>query len=75
MAGADVIDEPHLTVPHPRLPERPFVLVPLAEIAGDCRHPVLGATVAVLCERISPSDLVRVAGPEWRLARYLRGPG
>jgi len=29
------IDEPNLTLPHPRLFERPFVLLPLAEIAGD----------------------------------------
>lgn len=29
------VDEPHLTLPHPRLFERAFVLVPLAEIAGD----------------------------------------
>ena len=40
--GRLVIDEPGLRLPHPRAHERLFVMGPLAEIAPDWRHPVLG---------------------------------
>lgn len=39
---------PELTLPHPRLPERRFVLVPLVEVAPRLRHPALGRTAVEL---------------------------
>ena len=46
--GESVVETPNLTIPHPRMHERRFVLEPLAEIAPHAKHLVLGKSVAEL---------------------------
>jgi 2-amino-4-hydroxy-6-hydroxymethyldihydropteridine diphosphokinase len=48
LLGDEIIDEPGLTVPHPRFRERFFVLGPLAEVAADWKDPVTGRRVGEL---------------------------
>ena len=44
--GDRILNRPHLTLPHPRMGDRAFVLVPLADIAPHWQHPHTGQTVA-----------------------------
>lgn len=52
-----VIDTPPLIIPHPRLHERGFVLAPLADVAADFVHPVLGDRVWELLQRADVSGI------------------
>jgi 2-amino-4-hydroxy-6-hydroxymethyldihydropteridine diphosphokinase len=69
--GGAVISEPGVTIPHPRLHLRRFVLAPLAELAPDFIHPTLHATVTDLLNRLTDSHTVRRLEPAaTRLSGY-----
>ncbi len=55
--GDTVLEATGVTVPHPRLHERAFVLVPLAEIAGEVMHPILGRTIFDLADESDRSGI------------------
>jgi 2-amino-4-hydroxy-6-hydroxymethyldihydropteridine diphosphokinase len=59
LAGDLVIDTPELTIPHPRLAERGFVLVPLFEIAPKLVHPLEKASVTQLLSRLKGKEKIR----------------
>lgn len=61
--GKTVLDRPGLTLPHPRLRERGFVLIPLAEIAPDAVEPVSGEPVQSLLQRLPSPGRADPIGP------------
>ncbi|MFN8310280.1 MAG: 2-amino-4-hydroxy-6-hydroxymethyldihydropteridine diphosphokinase [Chitinophagales bacterium] len=55
LMGSMVFQSERLQIPHPMMPQRRFTLLPLAEIAGNVRHPILNKTIKELLE-ICPDE-------------------
>jgi 2-amino-4-hydroxy-6-hydroxymethyldihydropteridine diphosphokinase len=79
--GNEVVHEPDLEIPHPRLAERAFVLIPLNEIAPEARDPRSGETVAQLLQRVFPAPtrsanaIVPIQNDLWSAYRWLDDAG
>ncbi len=63
-----ILETPELQIPHPRMTQRAFVLVPLAEIAPDWIEPVSGVAIAQLVEKVDRSGVNK---QEIKVARQL----
>lgn len=60
--GAQVVELPHLEIPHPRLHLRAFALVPLAELVPEAVHPALGRSIGKLAQDIEGREGVTALG-------------
>jgi 2-amino-4-hydroxy-6-hydroxymethyldihydropteridine diphosphokinase len=55
-----VLTDTELTIPHPRIAERAFVLAPLADIIPDFRHPQTGETIEEMLDRLGTTGVERL---------------
>jgi 2-amino-4-hydroxy-6-hydroxymethyldihydropteridine diphosphokinase len=62
--ASEVIHQAGMEIPHPRLAERLFVLIPLAELAPELRHPILRRTAAELLTATQDRSAVRIWQPQ-----------
>ena len=60
-----IVEDGDLMIPHPRLPERAFVLRPLLDLDPDLTHPATGERLADVLARIGTDGLVQVAPQGW----------
>lgn len=60
MVDEQVLELPDLTVPHPRMHERGFVIIPLAEIAPHASHPILNSTASDIAADLTDQGLRRL---------------
>ena len=67
--GDIILDSKELTIPHPAMHQRHFVLEPLAEIAPEVIYPVLKKTIRELLDALPPGQAVRKLKPEPRISR------
>ncbi|MBS0171831.1 MAG: 2-amino-4-hydroxy-6-hydroxymethyldihydropteridine diphosphokinase [Nitrospira sp.] len=59
-----ILTDPHVTIPHPRLHLRRFVLAPLVELAPEKRHPLLGQSLRQLLSQLQDQSIVRRLDPQ-----------
>lgn len=57
--GDKIVNTPEVTIPHPVMAQRRFVLEPLAEIAAGIEHPVLKKSIAELLQGLPPGQMVK----------------
>ncbi|PLY05742.1 MAG: 2-amino-4-hydroxy-6-hydroxymethyldihydropteridine diphosphokinase [Desulfuromonas sp.] len=60
-----LLDTPELTIPHPRLQHRHFVLLPLNDLAADLTHPQIGLSVNELLKRLPPAEGISRIMESW----------
>ena len=63
--GDEAIRDAGIEIPHPRLADRRFVLIPLSELAPEFRHPVLGKTAAEMLAATKDRSVVRLWQSAW----------